>query len=251
MTDEAAHFSIHHKDLKGILITKDEIIMNGACTVSELIESVEFNVHFPSFAQHSKLVSSTPIRNIATIAGNIINASPIGDFTIFFLALNAQLQLSDGVENRRIALKDFYKGYKQLNKNENEFIEKISIKIPTKNSLFNFEKVSKRTNLDIASVNAAISILLDQNTILDAAVAVGGVGPIPMFLSKTSAYLIGRTINEQLILEANEIAQMEILPISDTRGSSEYKRLLVRQLIIAHFNKLFPTLSVEKLICAL
>ncbi len=251
MTDEAAHFSIHHKDLKGILITKDEIIMNGACTVSELIESVEFNAYFPSFAQHSKLVSSTPIRNIATIAGNIINASPIGDFTIFFLALNAQLQLSDGVENRRIALKDFYKGYKQLNKNENEFIEKISIKIPTKNSLFNFEKVSKRTNLDIASVNAAISILLDQNTLLDAAVAVGGVGPIPMFLSKTSAYLIGRTINEQLILEANEIAQMEISPISDTRGSSEYKRLLVRQLIIAHFNKLFPTLSVEKLICAL
>jgi xanthine dehydrogenase small subunit len=251
MTDEAAYFSTHHDDLKGIVFTDSEIIMNGACTVSELIESVEFNAYFPSFAQHSKLVSSTPIRNIATIAGNIINASPIGDFTIFFLALNAQILLSDGVENRKIALKNFYKGYKQLDKNENEFIEKISIKIPTKNSLFNFEKVSKRTNLDIASVNAALSITLEQNTIVDATIAVGGVGPIPMFLPKTSAFLIGKSINENLILEANDIAQMEISPISDTRGSSEYKRLLVRQLIIAHFNKLFPTLSVEKLICAL
>jgi xanthine dehydrogenase small subunit len=251
MTEEAAYFSTHHNDLKGIEFTTKEIIINGACTVSELVESAEFNSYFPAFSDHHKLVSSTPIRNIATIAGNIINASPIGDFTIFFMALNAQLHLTDGENHRKIALKDFYKGYKLLDKTENEFIEKISIDLPLKNSFFNFEKVSKRMNLDIASVNSAISFTLDQNTIIDASIAVGGVGPIPMFLTKTSAYLSGKTISENLILEANEIAQMEISPISDTRGSSEYKRLLVRQLIIAHFNKLCPTLSVEKLICAL
>lgn len=248
MTEEDAHFNIHQKDMEGISFSENEIIINGACTVGELIESEQFNALFPSFKSHVKLVSSTPIRNMATIAGNIVNASPIGDFTIFLLALNAQLQLSEGHHSRKILLKNFYKGYKVLDKKEYEFIEKIVLEIPSKNNLFNFEKVSKRTHLDIASVNSAISINCDLNTIVNASIAFGGVGPIPMYLPKTSQFMEGKEISEDLILQANEMAQTEISPISDTRGSSEYKRLLVRQLIIAHFRTLFPTLLIDKLI---
>jgi xanthine dehydrogenase small subunit len=83
--------------------------------------------------------------------------------------------------------------------------------------------------------------------ILNAGLSAGGVGPVPLYLSKTSAFLKEKKITEDLIVEAIEIAQSEISPISDTRGSEEYKRLLLSQLIKAHFVTLFPKLELRKL----
>src|SRR6185503_14752431 len=117
-----------------------------------------------------------------------------------------------------------------------------------KNFKFSFEKVSKRTNLDIASVNSAASIIINGETINGAGISAGGVGPIPMYLKKTSEFLKGKKISEELVCEAVEIAQSEISPISDARGSKEYKSLLLGQLIKAHFIKLFPELKVKKLL---
>lgn len=182
---------------------------------------------------------------MATLAGNFVNASPIGDFTIFFLALDAQLILSDacpdsgGRNNKReIALKNFYKGYKTIDKKTGEHVEQFYFELPDANTKFNFEKVSKRTHLDIASVNTAIKIKMDGEKIIDASISAGGVFAYPKYLEKTSAYLIGKNNSEEIILSAIEIAQTEIAPISDARGSEEYKRLLLSQLIKVHFVEL-------------
>ena len=108
-------------------------------------------------------------------------------------------------------------------------------------SHFNFEKVSKRTHLDIASVNSAALIRVnDEGIIIEAHLAVGGVAPIPKFLFDTSAFLKGKPLSTSLIVEALETLQKEIAPISDVRGSAEYKRLLARQLMLAHFTASFP-----------
>ena len=185
---------------------------------------------------------------MATIAGNFINASPIGDFTIFFLALDAQLILSDGRRSRTIPLKKFYKGYKQLDKEPGETISNIVFELPAKNSFFHFEKVSKRTNLDIASVNSAISITMKGNRIEKAGISAGGVGPVPLFLEKTSVFLEGKKLSGDLVHAAIEMAQTEISPISDARGAKEYKQLLLGQLIKAHFMTLFPDLFADTLL---
>ena len=240
-------FLFNKQELNGISKEGNKCIIGASVTVTDLMESKIIKDSFPDFKKVSKLVSSTPIRNIATIAGNFVNASPIGDFTILFLVLNARLILSNGISKREIALREFYKGYKQLDKKEDEFIEQIWFEIPGKKDLFNFEKVSKRTHLDIASVNSAINIKADGKMILNAGLSAGGVGPVPLYLSKTSAFLNEKEITEDLIVEAIEIAQSEISPISDTRGSEEYKRLLLSQLIKAHFITLFPKLELKKL----
>ena len=211
-------------------------------------ESPIFNKAFPGFQRYAKLVSSTPIRNMATIGGNFVNASPIGDFTIFFLALDTQIILSNGKTKRELPLRKLYKGYKQLDKTADEYIEKIWFELPDGNTLFNFEKVSKRTHLDIASVNTAIFISMNGKNIVDAGISAGGVGPIPMYLQKTSKFLKGKPVSEDLVYEAIEIAQSEISPISDARGAKEYKRLLLSQLIKAHFIILFPELRTEILV---
>jgi xanthine dehydrogenase small subunit len=112
--------------------------------------------------------------------------------------------------------------------------------LPSKHTKFNFEKVSKRTHLDIASVNSAIQLSLKNETIQNAHVSIGGVAAIPKYLSKTSTFLNGKQLSTNTILEANEILQNEISPISDVRGSNVYKRLLARQLFFAHFTALLP-----------
>ena len=81
-----------------------------------------------------------------------------------------------------------------------------------------------------------------------AAISAGGVGPVPMYLEKTSAFLTGKPVTEELIHDAIEIAYTEISPISDARGTKEYKKFLLGQLIKAHFISLFPSIQPSKLI---
>ena len=242
------NFLLNHKNLKGISIQENKCVIGAASTATDLVESSILQDYFPEITRFIKLVASTPIRNMATIGGNLVNASPIGDFTIFFLALDAQIVLNDNEQIRELPLKEFYKEYKIIEKTSGELIEKIWFQLPDKNARFNFEKVSKRTHLDIASVNSAISITTDGPTIISASLSAGGVAPVPLYLSKTSAFLKNKILSEEIIDETIQIAQSEIFPISDARGSEEYKQLLLSQLIKAHFITLFPSLNIKTIL---
>lgn len=244
------HFLYNQKDLKGIKKDNDSIIIGSASNASEIMNSEVMQEYFPDIKSHFKLISSEPVRNMGTIAGNFVNASPIGDLSIFFLALNANIILKESTNTRRIPLKDFFIAYKEINLKKREYIESIVIPIPNQKFYFNFEKVSKRTHLDIASVNSAIFLKMNDNIIEDCSVSAGGVSAIPRYLSKTSEYLIRKTITNGVVIKANKILQDEISPISDVRGSAEYKRLLLRQLFFAHFIKLYPeSISLKELLC--
>ncbi|MCA1623048.1 MAG: FAD binding domain-containing protein [Acidobacteria bacterium] len=223
-----------YSELRNIEEVGEFIEIGGSATVTDLLVSPIFQNIFLNLYKHLKLVSSTPIRNMATLAGNFVNASPIGDITAWFLALDASIVFNN---DREIRLSELYLGYKTLAKTSDEFIKTIRFGKDVQH--FNFEKVSKRTFLDISSVNSAISLKLENNKISEAHVSAGGVAPIPLYLKKTSEFLLGKKISEKTILQANEILQTEISPISDVRGSAEYKRLLLRQLFTAHFVELF------------
>ncbi|RMF64724.1 MAG: (2Fe-2S)-binding protein, partial [Calditrichaeota bacterium] len=131
-------------------------------------------------------------------------------------------------------------GYKKLDKRPDEILTEIIFPVPKPGTGIHFEKVSKRKTLDIASVNSAIRIRVNKEVIEDVALSLGGVAPFPLFLSATCDYLEGNPVDRETVLHAIEVAQSEIAPISDIRGSAEYKRLLARQLLIAHFTKIFP-----------
>ncbi|UKN00100.1 FAD binding domain-containing protein [Paracrocinitomix mangrovi] len=227
----------NYPNLKVIKVMDGICTVGGGTTVSDILNNTSFNEMFPRLKEHLKLVSSSPIRNISTLAGNFVNASPIGDMTAFFLALNAKITFEN---DRSIYLKDLYKGYKDLDMEKNEMIKNISFKVPSKNAQFNLEKVSKRIHLDIASVNTAALIEVENEIIVNANISAGGVGPIPTYLDNTCSFLIGKNLNAETIVEANKVLQKEISPITDVRGTEDYKRLLLRQLFFAHFITLYP-----------
>ena len=226
-------------------ISSNIIEENGKCviganaTVSDFINSKIISNLFPSVCEQLKLFGSLPIRNRASIGGNIANASPIADMTSILLALDSTLHLANNDQQRDIKLKDFYKGYKELDLNEGELISRISFNLPAENSHLNFEKVSQRTYLDIASANSSIYIEANNNLIEKCNISAGGVAPIPLLLRETSEFMAGKEINYSILSEAASIALSEIKPITDARGSAEYKSLLLRQLIYVHFIKLF------------
>jgi len=220
-----------------IKVKNGKCIIGARATVSDFMNSEIFTKHLPSLKESLKLFGSLPIRNRATLGGNIVNASPIADMTNILLALNSTVHLNT---ERNLLLKDFYKGYKTLDLNNNELIKSISFDLPAEKSFFNFEKVSQRTYLDIASANSSVYLELNDGSIFKVHISAGGVAPIPLYLSKTSEFLSSKEINYTNISEAAEIAMSEISPITDARGTAEYKSLLLRQLIFAHFIKLFP-----------
>jgi xanthine dehydrogenase small subunit len=241
----AAIRSVFNDDaLKGIRIEGDQCIIGGACTANDLLSSAELRKLFPKLEQHLLLVSSTPIRNMGTVAGNFVNASPIGDLTVFFLALDSTIELRKGgktpAQTRSLKLKDLYKGYKQLDKSPDEIVTSVRFTVPNKSTRFHLEKVSKRTYLDIASVNTAIRLEMEGDVIRDAHVSAGGVAPVPKYLANTSAFLAGKPITLDTVKAAIKVINEEIAPISDARGTADYKRLLLRQLFFAHFMVLFP-----------
>jgi xanthine dehydrogenase small subunit len=179
---------------------------------------------------------------MATVAGNLVNASPIGDLTIFFLALDAHLTLNLDGHERTVPLRSFYKGYKIIDRAPGEIVTSIRFKWPG-NKKFHFEKVSKRTHLDIASVNTAMLLETNGRKIVSAGVSAGGVAPVPLYLAGLSAWLQGKEISEKMIGQAIEAVYREISPISDARGTAAYKRLLLGQLLRAHFIHFYPELE--------
>jgi xanthine dehydrogenase small subunit len=240
LRDAPLVFLSQRENLQGIRLEDDSCRIGAATPLTTIEASPVIRRIFPDFAQHLARIASVSIRNRATLAGNIVNASPAGDLSVMLLALNSTVVLGRGNQQREILLRDFFRGYKVLDMAPDEVISEIRFPVPQAGAVFHFEKVCRREYLDIASVNSAIQLRVQEGRIIEAHVAAGSVAPVPLYLRKTAAYLRGRPISAATARAAAAVAGSEITPISDIRGSAEYKRALLPRLILAHFFTIFP-----------
>lgn len=235
-------FQASYLEKQALLIQEDKCIIHASNTAQDLLEFEPLHHAIPDWYQYLKLVSSTPIRNIGTVVGNIANASPIGDLSVMLLALDADVVIADNDKPlRTVALRNFFKGYKSIDLSGDEYIHSLQFKIPD-GQYFHFDKVCKRQYLDIATVNTAIKIEIQDDHILSAAVSAGGVSATPLYLSNTSASLQHQKLTPQLVQYVASVLLSEISPISDVRGSKEYKSHLLKNLFYGHFIHLFPNI---------
>ncbi len=236
-------FLSSREDLRGIHIHDGVCRIGAATTVEDMMRSEVLAAILPNLKEHLGLFGTTAIRARATVGGNLVNASPAADLAIILLALDATVGLAEGERSRRVALKNFYKGYKLLDKAPDEWVEWVQFLLPSHNAAFHFEKVSRRPRGDIAGVNSAVLVEVDDGVIRQVHLSAGGVAPVPLYLVETVKFLQERELTFEVVSEAATVAQGEISPISDVRGSAEYKRLLLGRLIQAHFLTLFPILA--------
>ena len=223
-----------------IEIKDHRVFLGGACRIEDFRLSEAMNSMIPNLKAMFKLFASTQIRHQGTIAGNIVNGSPIGDVTNFLLALSATLHLDLGGAKRSVPLSDFFTGYKTNLLKPGEVIKYISFPVPDKNSYINLEKVSKRTYLDIASVTTSAHIIYNGALIQHTVFSAGGVGPVPMVLNSLTKELSQKSLTVDRVRYGVSMALKEVAPLSDVRGSESYKLLALRQLLFAHFIEMFP-----------
>lgn len=224
----------------GVWPAPDRLFIGAAATVADLMESPLVAAAFPPLPGFLRLVSSTQVRHRATVGGNVVNASPIGDLSVILLALDADIGLRRGARTRELKLRDFFLGYKRLDLKPGEVVAWLSVPVTRQGVRLHFEKVARRRRQDIASVNAAIGLEVDGGRITAAHAAAGGVAPVPLYLRRASAFLAGIEVSPATAREFIEIAASEIAPISDVRGAAAYKQALLRRLLFAHFLELFP-----------
>jgi xanthine dehydrogenase small subunit len=241
----ALHFLSQDDELRGIRVEQGRCAIGAATPLSDIEDSTELQACLPDLQRCLRLVASRSIRHRATISGNIVNASPIGDLTILLLALDAKLTLSDGRHKRTLHLSEFFAGYKKINKRPGELLLDVHFALPRPGTVFHFEKVSRRAHLDIASVNSAMLAECEAGVISVLHLSAGGVAPIPLYLARTAQTLLGKPLTASAARSALASAREEIAPISDVRGSADYKRRLLERLLIAHLLRLDPRLEEE------
>lgn len=235
--------------IKAPELSEGRVSFDARMTFEAFAEDPLILQHLPEMAAYNDLIASWPMRTRSSIGGNICNASPIADMTCLMLVLEADLILSgsDG-RRRRVPLREFYLGYKKLNKKPDEIVEEISFPSFSEPTIVNWEKVSKRAWLDIATVNAACKLRVEDGHFTEAHLALGGVAATPLYLAEASRTLIGKPLDAASVHECVDVSMSEFNPMGDVRGSADYKRLLARQLLLVHFEKLYPeTINQEAL----
>jgi xanthine dehydrogenase small subunit len=178
---------------------------------------------FPQLAEQAARFASPPIRNSATLCGNLANGSPIGDSIPALLALGAQLELRRGAQIRRLPLEDFYLGYQKKDLSAGEFVTGVAIPPPTDGQLLASYKLSKRIDQDISAVCATFNVTVQASQVTMARLAYGGLAGIACRAYHAERALIdgGWTLTG---IEASIAAlATDFKPLSDLRASGEYR----------------------------
>lgn len=227
------------------------IRVGAAVSVSDFFSAPLVRDAVPGIERFEALFASTLVRNLATIGGNIANASPVADITAMLLGLGAGLELeSRSGRSRTIPLRRFFLGYKTTALDKGEMISGIFLPGPRSDAplQFSFEKISKRATLDIAAVNSALSFRRVDGRAREVCLSAGGIAPVPLLLEKASAVMEGAAIDEGnpvalagLAHSVAAAAAAEASPISDVRGSAGYRRRMLGRLVQAHFLRIFDT----------
>lgn len=232
------------KELNEINTENDYISVGAGVTLSRLMEYSESL--YPEFHSLLKVFGSPQIRNSGTIGGNIANASPIADTVPFLFVIDAELELTGSNGKRKVKISDFYKGYKVFDLNKDEIITKVYIPLLKNDYNLKLFKVSKRKDLDIATFTAAFMYKEIQGKIEDINISYGGVAPVVLRLPKTEGFLRGKTASESDFRKAGRIACDEIYPISDVRGSKDFRSQLAENIMMKFY---FECFEKEKVLC--
>ncbi len=218
-------------ELKKIKISGNTMTVGAATTLTKFDHVI--SKYYPSLSELINRFGSVQIRNAATVGGNIANGSPIGDLPPALIALSANLILRKKSSCRKIPLEEFFVDYGVQNRKSGEFVE--GIEIPLQYEWLRCYKLSKRRDQDISAVCGCFLMELNCQTIENVRIAFGGMAAIPKRATKTEAFLCGKFLNQDTILEAMTLLEEDFKPISDMRASSDYRIQSAKNLLLKYF----------------
>ena len=218
--------------LRGVSRDGGNIRIGALTTVTNILESALLKEDAPVLVDAADRFASGQVRNVATLGGNLCNASPAGDLAIPLLLLDAEVELASQARGARtLPLSNFFLGPGKTRRESDEVLSGAQFEVPAEGFAARFIKFGTRPALDIAVVSVGVAGIRESGALRQARVAFGAVAATPMRGKKTEAFLEGRVLDEDTIAAAAILARDEITPISDVRGSAWYRRQLVGTLI--------------------
>jgi len=212
-------------DLKYIKEDGNEIRIGALTTYKELEDSTLINQYAPIISDASKTIGAIQIQNLGTIAGNLGNASPAGDSIPPLYVLNARVKLQKMESERVIPVNEFFLGPRKTKRLPDELITEITIEKVKAGSNYFFKKLGLREANAISIVNVACIAELDQEKNVNSIkLALGAVAPTVIRAVKAETLVTGKQLDLKVIDEVARTVSEEISPISDIRGSAEYRR---------------------------
>jgi xanthine dehydrogenase molybdopterin binding subunit len=219
------------RELNELRRTDEGWHVGAAVTLTRIEEAL--GAEYPALAKMLWLFGSRQIRNRATMGGNLVTASPIGDSAPVLLSLDARVTLASPHGERELPLDEFFLSYRKTALAADEVLKSIFIPFPR--GKHEFFKVSKRREMDISTVAGAFRVVIENDVIRDMRLAYGGVAATPARARKTEAELLGQPWTIETIEHVMPILATEFAPISDVRGSAEYRAGLICDLLRKFF----------------
>ena len=215
-------------ELKNISFEKGKGHIIGALvTHNEVMKSPVLQEKYMSVCETAHHMANNQIRNIGTIGGNITNAVPSADFPPILIALGATVTLQGNGGSRTMPLEDFITGPRQSVIKQDEILTEIVI--PENGfSGSTYHKFGLRRSGALAVVGVAVAVAMEGNVCKDARIVLGAVAPTPRRAKDAEALLKGKEVNDALLEEAGKLSAAASKPITDIRGSEEYRRDMVR-----------------------
>lgn len=210
----------------------NSVSIGAAVTFGSIVRNPLLKARYPLLTQAASTVGGPAIRNMASIGGNIVTASPAADSLPALYLLDARLELRSATGSRSVAIDEFILGPRRTLLQPGEIISRIILPPAQEWNIQCFEKVGRRKSLAIAVASlAAMLRLADDNTVTEARFAWGSVGPTVVRCTEAEAVLIGKPLSEATLQAAAALAQQAVQPIDDIRATADYRRTVAGNLL--------------------
>lgn len=186
---------------------------------------------YPEATELWKRFASMPIRNSGTLVGNLANGSPIGDSAPLLIAIQSRVVLRKGNERRELPLEDLYLDYRKQDRQAGEFIEAVLVPRRSPNTHIATYKLSKRMDQDISAVCSAYAVQLEDDRVVSARIAHGGMAATSRRATQAEQALLGRKWDETAIADAMDALSRDYEPLTDMRASNAYRLKGARNLL--------------------
>ncbi|RLG76746.1 MAG: xanthine dehydrogenase family protein subunit M [Thermoprotei archaeon] len=211
------------KELNFIEDRGDYLAIGAATKLREIEKSGIVKRKFEALYEAVRSMAGVQIRNMATIGGNLCNASPAADTAPPLLVFEAKLKIVGPNGERVVPINEFFLGPGKTVLKPNEILTEIQIPYQPEDTGSAFIKIA-RVAMDLAKVNVAVALRTEGSIVKWVRIALGAVAPTPIRAYKTEEFLVGKELNEETLKEAAEIVKTEVKPITDIRSTAEYRR---------------------------
>lgn len=230
--------------MKEISIDQEMISIGAITTHHQVTKNSIISEKFPVLAEACSVIGSPAIRNLGTLGGNLVNASPAADSIPALLALEAKVVIVSKHLAKEVSLVDFFAGPGKTILAPGEIVTHVKVPLPGVNENCQFAKIGKRKAMAISVVNGAVKLQLDSNgeTVSKAVIAVGAVAPTVTRLWNVEKFLTGGKVNKKSLRLIQELIAEEVKPIDDIRASAGYRKKVAAVLVEGLIDKAWQSL---------